>query len=570
MPSAGRGGPWLAGLLLVGAVFATFSPALTADFQVAFDDNYNLTENGFYRGLSPSHLAWMLTTFRLGHWQPLSWLSLAVDHALWGMDARGYHLTNLVLHALNAVLFFFLAGALFRAAGARAAGRSTPALASALCFAVHPLRVESVVWITERRDVLSVACLQATLLAWLAWCERGGARRYALALVFYLLSLGSKAWGITLPALFLLLDAWPLARLSRASFGARVVEKLPFLALALGAAVLAFFAQKTTGAMHYAEHFTLLQKLAQACYGLSFYVQKSLWPAGLLPAYMLDRDLDPAEARFLAGFAVSAAGLTLAWLLRRRWPAFGVALLAYAILVSPVLGLTQSGIQLVADRYTYLATMPLALLLGAGLAALASAGARRAAYALCFGACLPLAWHAHAYSKVWRDSWSLWTYTVARDPEHSFAYNQLGNLYKDAGDDARATELFETAVRTDPTSHLAYENRGIMRLRAGDSKAALADWERAIELNDRCPIPIVNRGSLRFEAKDYAGARADYLHAIELKEDQAGVWYMLGSASFKLGDRAGARAAVARCLELSSPGTPIHEQALRFQADLGS
>jgi tetratricopeptide (TPR) repeat protein len=228
----------------------------------------------------------------------------------------------------------------------------------------------------------------------------------------------------------------------------------------------------------------------------------------------------------------------------------------------------QSGIQLVADRYTYVATLPFAVLAAGALGALKPPGLRRAGALAAALAVLLLARRTHAYAGAWHDSWSLWRYTLERDPENSFAYNQLGMLHMGAGDDAAATEMFETAARIDPSFHLAYENRGIMRWRAGDEAGALADWERAIELNALCPIPIVNRGSLRFQGGDYAGALADYERALELKEDQAGTWYMLGSTRYKLGDAPGARRALERCLELTAPGTPLDEGARKFLSTL--
>ncbi|MEM7305567.1 MAG: tetratricopeptide repeat protein [Planctomycetota bacterium] len=558
--------------LLFAAVFAAFWPALSAEFQEGWDDNYTITENGHFRGLSLEHLRWMFTTGRLGHWQPLSWVTFAVNYKLGELDPFGYHLVNLLIHALNAVLFFFLGRALLRlGSSAPGAGeRVLPALAGALLFAVHPLRVESVAWVTERRDVLSTLFLLCTVLAWLRYASGGGAKWYAAAALAFALSLLSKAWGITLPAVLLVLDAWPLGRLRERSLLSLVVEKVPLGLLSIGAAVAAYWAQSSSGAMHYAEHFDVLQKAAQACYGLCFYVVKTVAPFDLLPAYLLEKDLKWSEPRFLASFAGVAAALVAIVVLRRRLPALTTACVVYAIVVSPVLGLTQSGVQLVADRYTYLATMPFALLLAGAVARAAAGTARTAAMLATAVVAVVLGGLTHAYTRYWHDSETLWEYTLEIEPDHSLAYNQLGTQYMKEGDNRRALECYENAVRVNPSSHLAYENRGIMRMRAGDNQGALDDWERAIELNEHCAIPIVNRGSLRFQAGDYAGALADYELALSQEEDQAGVWYMLGSARFKLGNYPGAREAVQRCLEMAAADTPLHDQALKFLADIPS
>jgi hypothetical protein len=385
---------------LVALVLAAFQPALGADFQTSWDDNVNLLAHERWRGFGADELRWMATGFRLGHWHPLTWLSFALDHALWGMDPAGYHLTNVALHAAGAVALFFLCRAVLRAAGSPAAERVAPAFVAAALFAVHPLRVESVAWITERRDVLSGVLLVATLLAWLRWRASGARRWYALALGVYALSLGAKAWGMTLPAVLLVLDAWPLARFRRESAARLVLEKVPFAILAAATAVLAFLAQRASGGMNYAAEFTPAQKAAQACYGLCYYVVRSLWPANLLPVYTLDTALDPGEMRFVlsaAGVAL-AAGLALA--LRRRVPALAAACAVYAIVVSPVLGLAQSGVQLVADRYSYLATMPFALLCGALFARAGTAPARRAAAAAAALAILGLGLATRAYARA--------------------------------------------------------------------------------------------------------------------------------------------------------------------------
>ena len=215
---------WLpAAVFAVTALF--FSGSLQNGF-VNWDDDVNLLLNPNYRGLGWQQLKWMFTTFYMGHYQPLSWLSLALDHALWGMDPKGYHLTGLLLHAANAAVFYFVALRLLRLAAP--AGRGEPEAAlplaaafASLCFSLHPLRVEAVVWATERRDTLSGFFYLLTLLYYLKACSPGedGTRRYrrlAAAAVLYLFSLLSKGIGVSLPAALILLDIYPLRRLPAA------------------------------------------------------------------------------------------------------------------------------------------------------------------------------------------------------------------------------------------------------------------------------------------------------------------------------------------------------------------
>src|SRR2546422_2164398 len=256
----GRAVPWgmqlaLPGILVL-VVLTCFLPTLGNDF-VAWDDDLNFTENPNCRGLSWSNLRWMLTTVHGGHYQPLSWMTLGLDYVVWGMNPVGYHLTNLLLHAANAVLFYFMALRLLRASvpGGHADGSWALTLGSGfatLLFAVHPLRAESVAWITERRDVLSGLFYLAAVVAYLRDCDgavpegRRTRKWYWASLGLFALALLSKAMAVTLPVILLALDAYPLRRLGAvgggwpwASLRAVVMEKLPFFLLSLAAGITA-------------------------------------------------------------------------------------------------------------------------------------------------------------------------------------------------------------------------------------------------------------------------------------------------------------------------------------------
>src|SRR5437773_2306132 len=262
-----------AGIALV--LIACFLPTLRNDF-VLWDDDLNFTDNPSYRSLSWRQLHWMFTTVHGGHYQPLSWVTLGLDYTLWGMNPTGYHLTSLLLHAVNAVLFYHVVVVLLRRAAVTASAGA--AAVGALFFAIHPLRVESVAWASERRDVLSGLFYLATVLAYvrMAAAERtGGARRwYLVSLACFVLSLLSKAWGMTLPIVLVLLDVYPLRR------PPRLLEKAPYAVLALGAAALAFLAQAQVPAMRTLAEHGPVERAAQAAYGLCFYLWKTLGPRG--------------------------------------------------------------------------------------------------------------------------------------------------------------------------------------------------------------------------------------------------------------------------------------------------
>lgn len=313
---------WPLGAGLVLAVVASFAPTLTNDF-VNWDDDLNLTDNTAFRGADWTALRWMLTTTHGGHWQPLTWLSFALDHALFGMDARGYHLTNLVLHAANALLVWIVLQALLRRL-AVAPEPTIPKVATlgALLFAIHPLRVESVAWATERRDVLSGFFWLLALLAYLRRVPSTGAlpwRSQALVLGLLVLSLTAKAWGMTFALVLLVLDAYPLRRLAPDPQGI-LREKAPFVAVSALAALVAFLAQQGVPEMRSLADHGLAARFAQAGYGLCFYLVETVVPVGLHPARLLDVPLDPTAPRYLAAVATVVAISGIAFILREDQP----------------------------------------------------------------------------------------------------------------------------------------------------------------------------------------------------------------------------------------------------------
>lgn len=438
-------------LLVLVLAFAAFGPALGQGFAT-LDDDYNFYYQTQWAGLGSEQIAWMWTTSWLGHWQPLAWMSLAFDLVRTGCPplpvgppaavlarldeyqvAQAMHETNLALHALGAVFLYFALRRLLALAFEREREDTTiacAALLGALLHALHPLRVESVVWATERRDVLSGMFLCASLAAWLRGrdpARTGGGRAWiAVSLACFALSLGSKAWGMTFPVVLVVLELYPLRRLRRdpqASLPGILLEKWSFFALAVAAAAAAAWAQAESAAVVSWQEHGLLQRSAQAAWGLLFYLGKTLWPAELSPMYLLERDLDPARPMYLVSFVLVGAALVAGALAYKRAPGVVVALGLYALIVSPVLGFLQSGAQKTADRYTYLAAMPLAALAAAGLVLLAR---RRAALVWLGVLPLPLLFaQSWRQTKIWGDPVALWERVIAVEPDNYFGQHNL-------------------------------------------------------------------------------------------------------------------------------------------------
>lgn len=353
-----------------------FAPTLFNGF--VWDDDINVGMNPHVT-LDRAGLWWMLTTPRETHplwggqWIPLHWFSLAVDQRLWGYRPLGYHLTNVLTHAISAGVLYLIALRLLGGhAGQRRAsditGAHVGAVVAALAWALHPLRVESVAWVTERRDVLSGVFALLTVLTYLIAVQRDRVDRrvFALSLLCFTMALASKTSVVMLPAVLLILDAYPLRRL-RGAWRRRLTEKLPYALLAGGAAALTMTALRTAGSL---SEYDRLERSAMALHNVVFYLVKSVWPSGLSLLYEAPLHIPLTELRFVGSavvvLVVSAA--LVVW--RRSWPA-GLAVWAvYLLLLAPQSGLVHAGYALAADRYTYLCSLAPSLLVGAGVAML--------------------------------------------------------------------------------------------------------------------------------------------------------------------------------------------------------
>ncbi|OGK88656.1 MAG: hypothetical protein A2X52_20360, partial [Candidatus Rokubacteria bacterium GWC2_70_16] len=447
IPGAGRLAWGCAPTLVVLVTVAAFLPAVGAGF-VNWDDDQNFLRNLHYRGLGPTQLQWMLTAYHMGHWTPLTWLTLGLDYTLWGMDPRGYHLTSLLLHAGAALLFYFLSLRLLRLALPAGTGKADlriGAAAAALLFAAHPLRAESVAWVTERRDVLSGLLALSATLAYLRAVgdqERRRAGWYWGAVALFAGALLAKASTLTLPIVLLVLDVYPLRRLggARGWREPRVwMEKLPFLILAAAAALVAFHALAPLGNTPSLRELPVGFRALIGIYGLAFYVLKTLLPFDLSPLYQL-----PVGVTWLH-FGLVIGGIVLAAALRRRWPALTAAWGLYVVMLLPVLRLVQGGPQVVADRYSYLACLGFTLLAG-GAAARRWAGARvlRAVLAVWIAALGALTWQQ---ASVWHDSVTLWSHAVAVNPESRAAHANLARAHAAEGRIAAAAAHYEETLR---------------------------------------------------------------------------------------------------------------------------
>jgi tetratricopeptide (TPR) repeat protein len=544
---------WLPPLVIFLATIAAFYPVLQNGF-VNWDDDKNIYENLNYRGLGWSPLRWMFTTLHMGHYQPLTWMSLAVDYRLWGMDPFGYHLTSLMLHAANGVVFYFIALRLLSlidgiAVVSRGWSRRAGAGLAALLFAIHPLRVESVAWATERRDLLSGFFLLCAVLCYLR--ANGGREANRLghwwmigAGVSYGASLLSKAAGVSLPVVLLVLDIYPLKRLGSSSGwwtqAARRVwkEKVPFIIMAVAAGVVASVAQHQTGAMKYLADYGVFPRILQALFGLAFYLWKTIIPVGLSPLYETPAILDSLVPALVVSAVLVLALTIILVMLRRRWPAGLAVWVCYLAFIAPVSGLVQSGPQFVADRYSYLACLGWAVLGVGGLFCFLRywAGEKIAPRLLVgigvlavtvLSALAVLTWQQ---TLVWRDSQSVWRQVLRIDPKSSIAWNNLGNVLLERGEVKEAIEHYKKALEIKPDYADAHFDLAVAFNEAGQLQAAVEQFQRGLEFDPQNAKARHLLGVAHARLGEIGKAVEEFRRSLTLSPGQSMVHFDLGTA----------------------------------------
>jgi hypothetical protein len=476
---------------------------------VAWDDETLLGSNPGFRGFGWTELRWMAGSTLLGHYVPVTWLSFALDHLVWGLDPRGYHLTNVLLHAANGALVCGGAARLLaRATAWPGALRRLVAVAVALLWALHPLRVEAVSWVTGRRDVLSGFFFLLALTAYLTAASADGARRrrwLAASVAAYGLALGSKAVVMTAPLALVALDVQPLRRLpgDARGWGARALrgvwlEKIPLAVLAGLAAVGSAIAVPRGAGYQLLGPADWLGKLS-AC--LATPLWKTVWPFALSPLYELPRRIHLGGPEYWGG-GLLVAGVSLAALvLRRRWPVGVAAWIWYLAFLAPVSAIAHAGPQITADRYSYLPILgPLMLAGTAAGAAVQAARSGRLPGALPRGLgiavvllLIGLAGLTWRQQGAWRDTGRLWAHAVAATPDCVRCRVSLANWLLDHGRPEEAIAHYQRALRLDPARTELHANVGLALVRLGRPADAISHYEAVLA---RTPDRIGARVSL--------------------------------------------------------------------------
>jgi len=579
------------GVVLLVAVLAAFAPIVRNEF-VNYDDPNLFNNPRVQQGLTPAGLRWAFTAGETGNWHPLTWLSHMLDFSLFGAWAGGHHAVSALIHAVNAALLFWvfraMTGALWRSA-----------LLAAL-FGLHPLRVESVAWASERKDVLTLLFGLLALAAYLRYARRRTAGSYAAALALYACALMSKAMLVTFPAILLLLDLWPLDRWSR---GQRVpflpgrrllLEKLPFLSLSAAASLVTFLVQDRGGAVGSLSQFPLRDRIGNAFSSCGAYLAKTVWPAKLAVFYPYFRE-DVPWWKPILGAALVAGGTVIVVLLLRRRPVWFVGWVWYLGTLLPVIGIIQVGSQSMADRYTYIPQIGILLLIAWGLGNLA-AGRPRARVAILAAAPLVLAALAAAtWAQIarWRTSVTLFSHAMSVTEKNFVAYSYLGYALVDQGRVAEGSELIARSFTALPASRATvFEGSGDFYASLGMAREAAEQYGKALAIEPSKrqvreklralgdltkapattapPDPHRGQGSLDpYEQGNLlarSGRREEavvaYREAIRVAPGNPEAWHNLGCVLGELGRKDEAIAAIGETLRLK-PDHPLARKNLQ-------
>ena len=545
---------WAIGAGLVLLVAGIYGRSVGFD-SVDFDDGeYVFANPNVLEGLSAKSVAWALTAFHSANWHPLTWVSHMLDIQLFGPWPGAHHLVSVAIHAINAVLLFFLLRS--------ATSVFWPSAVVAALFAAHPINAESVACISQRKTVLSTLFLLLALLAYTAWIRRGGAARYLAVAVLLALGLLAKPALVCAPLLFLAFDFWPLRR-----GRPRLSEKIPFFALAAGSSVATILAQSKWKAMAESGNFPLGSRVTNALVSTVLYLRDAVWPVNLAAFYPHPASLNrPIGILAAAGAALLLIAITIVAFAARRtrpWLLFGWAWFLAAL--GPVVGIVQAGSQARADRYAYI---PLIGIFVAAaweiasrlpLSALARALSAAAAV-LVLAAFSTVAWFQ---AGTWRNGETLWRRALAVTKDNWLASNNLGNYWLGHDDPGRALALFQAAARIKPDFEIAWYNEGVALATLSRPEEALAAYRESVRLDPSYADAWINLGfALANSGRVPEGARACET-ALALRPDDPLALYGAAAARAALGDSAAARAYLDR-LDRADP-----KRASQLRAETG-
>jgi len=525
-------------LLLAVATLALYNPANRHPF-VNYDDDRYVTENAHIRqGLTADTFAWSLTSTEQANWHPLTWMSHALDCSLFGLDPAGHHFTSIVIHTANVVLLFLLL--------MWSTGRLGPSVFVAVLFALHPINVESVAWIAERKNVLCTLFFFLTLWAYGWYVRKPSWKRYLALAGLFACGLAAKPMVITLPFVLLLLDYWPLNRISTSKDGRQkqvrtwwtlTTEKLPLLALSVASAGITMQAQRAGGAMRSSAQFSLSIRLENAVYAYAMYLWKMMWPTRLAPLYPHPGDSLPTWQVAVAALVLLVITVFVIRFRERRY--LPVGWLWFLGTLVPVIGLVQVGDAAMADRYAYIPLIGIFVMISYGIADWA--GEMKVAQALGLtGTVVLVALASVTYRQIgyWQSNVTLWSHALAVTQNNFIAEDNLGGALILEGKEEESHPHFEAAARINPKDAMSRSNLGTYSQTHHQMREAIAEYKAAIDLTSDPGLlaqTYANLGSAQRTLGEDDQARSSFHHALRLNPRQFTAWFGMGLLARKQG-----------------------------------
>jgi len=542
---------------LVLATIAVYAQVGHYGFVPYDDDQYVMNNDRVKEGLTTGSVNWAFTAFYAANWHPLTWLSHMADWQVFGDRPGAHHLVNVGFHAANVVLLFIAFVWMTR--------RPWRSAVVAAVFAIHPLHVESVAWVAERKDVLSTFFGLITLLFYIRYARRRSVTRYALMALFFGLSLLAKPMLVTLPLVFLLLDLWPLRRIQWPPDAARLkaltLEKIPLLAMVAGASILTFMAQHSAGAVDTLKGLSMSARLANAAISYVLYIVMAFRPANLAVLYPYGNPMTAA--------AIGAAGLLIvvtaaALFAAKKRPYALVGWLWYLGMLVPVIGIVQVGEQAMADRYTYLPLVGFSFAFVWLVADLVES--RRALRGVTAGvacaALILLAAQAYRQTAYWKSGRTLFEHAIAVTDRNFIMIGNLGVVLDEEGKSEEAMKCYKKAFEIEPEYDGAYMNAGLMLSKQGKREEAMALYERVLSFKPKCAEAHNNLGVILSGMGRIEEAIAHYREALAIKPDYGEARANLGHELLRVGKIDEAYDSLAKAVQ-ELPGKP------EAQADLG-
>jgi protein O-mannosyl-transferase len=573
-----------------------YLPSLRNGFVGVWDDNINIVENPHIRSLDIPFFRWAFFDFHGSNWLPLTWISLAVDHALWALDPLGYHLTNILLHMVNTLLVVLLIVKLLQTVKKGRTGSDItgfhddrPIMIAAgvtgLLFGIHPLHVESVAWAAERKDLLCALFFLMSVLTYTNYAgdkEQGnegqvaevnredvlGRKRgltnknYIATLGFFVLALMSKPMAVTLPVVLLILDWYPFKRIvSLRSFLAATIEKTPYLVLSIASSIITVLAQRSGESIASLDIVPLSSRLLVAAHSLIAYLGKMLLPLNLVPFYPYPKEASLFSFQYLSALVVVIGITTAAVSAAKQKQVWFATWGYYVVTLMPVLGIIQVGNQAMADRYTYLPSLGPFLIAGlctAWIAGKKNATSKRniplsfAAAGVVIIVFLVLSSRTIQQIGVWKNGFILWDNVIVKGFESAAAYNNRGLSLDEIGQRDRAKADFEQAIALDPRNYFAYNNMGMVYGKDGQYQKSIEYFLKAIAINPYHADSYCNLGLSYFYLKQYDKALENYNNAIRLKRDFDMAYLDRGNLYLTMGDRGLAAADYRRSCSLGN------------------